>query len=260
MIVRILKLIFAMIYVFALSSTYYVVKGFLTGTKNAIQDRWALHCCNFFGVRFRTAPGSAPLQKNTRTMYLVNHRSWSDFFIHDELTDHCGSFLARLGVAIVFPVCYIMSFSMQTVWFFRRDALSRTATKEQRDAHRAKFYAWIDNQFKIAHRPGLIVYPEGHRMFDSPKPGKLKNGMINYAYSRSVPVQIIMSFGNENVINEKRISSKYHDNEIVTFNDKPINPKDFKSETEFFEAVNKRFDEVFLSVYNDHYAKTKKQN
>jgi hypothetical protein len=30
-----------------------------------------------------------------------------------------------------------------------------------------------------AYKPSLIVYPEGHRMFNSSKCGKLKDGMIN---------------------------------------------------------------------------------
>lgn len=41
-----------------------------------------------------------------------------------------------------------------------------------------RFYEWIDKKWGNSIRPNLIAYPEGHRMFDSAKPGKLKRGMI----------------------------------------------------------------------------------
>ncbi len=33
-------------------------------------------------------------------------------------------------------------------------------------------------RWKVARRPNLLVYPEGHRMFNAPKAGKLKIGLI----------------------------------------------------------------------------------
>jgi hypothetical protein len=40
----------------------------------------------------------------------------------------------------------------------------------------------IDHKWSIAYRPNLLVYPEGHRMFNANKAGKLKDGMINVKY------------------------------------------------------------------------------
>jgi hypothetical protein len=79
-----------------------------------------------------------------------------------------------------------MSRRLHTTWFFRRGTLPRTATKEERDANRTKFYKWLDEQFTLASRPNLLVYPEGHRMYDSPKPGELKDGMINVTVDKIV--------------------------------------------------------------------------
>jgi hypothetical protein len=47
-----------------------------------------------------------------------------------------------------------------------------------------------------------MVYPEGHRSAKN-ESLPLKRGMLHYAHSRGVPVQIIMSAGKEDVLNEK---------------------------------------------------------
>lgn len=60
-----------------------------------------------------------------------------------------------------------------------------------------RFYQWIDYRFEHSYRPNLLVYPEGHRMSDSGEPGKLKRGMISYAYKRKLDVQIGIAFGIE---------------------------------------------------------------
>jgi len=49
---------------------------------------------------------------------LGTHRSWADFSIHDMMCGYNCSFLSRLGVAIVFPLGWIMSFISSTVFFF----------------------------------------------------------------------------------------------------------------------------------------------
>lgn len=53
----------------------------------------------------------------------------------------------------------------------------------------------------------MLVYPEGHRMQGSTKVNinKIKTGMLKYAYRRQIPSQIFMSFGNEDIFDEKRL-------------------------------------------------------
>lgn len=36
-------------------------------------------------------------------------------------------------------------------------------------------------------------------------PTKMKTGMLKYAYRRKIPSQILMSFGNEQVFDEKKL-------------------------------------------------------
>lgn len=47
-----------------------------------------------------------------------------------------------------------------------------------------------------------------------------------YAYLRKIPVQIMMSFGNENVINEKKLKMGFEE-EIFYKIGKVIDPKDY---------------------------------
>jgi hypothetical protein len=79
-----------------------------------------------------------------------------------------------LAVAIVFPVAYIMSFLTKTTWFFKRGG-----SKDSREKRLTDLYKWLDKKWASSPRSHLLVYPEGHRMGNSTKPGKLKDGMIN---------------------------------------------------------------------------------
>lgn len=51
------------------------------------------------------------------------------------------------------------------------------------------FNKWIDRELEQSPQCGLIVYPEGHR---NTLPGALplKRGMLYYAHSRGLPVQV----------------------------------------------------------------------
>lgn len=52
-----------------------------------------------------------------------------------------------------------------------------------------KFNLWLDRQLSKAHQPSLLVYPEGTRSLrDASLP--LKRGMLRYAHSRRLPVQV----------------------------------------------------------------------
>lgn len=79
-------------------------------------------------------------------------------------------------VAIIFPFCYIFSQLLtRSVWFFRRGGSDLN-----------KFFLWLDKKYETCYRQNLLVYPEGHRMSDASKTGKLKTGMLRYAYERNI--------------------------------------------------------------------------
>ena len=104
--------------------------------------------------------------------------------------------------------------------------------------------------FAKSPRKSLLVYPEGHRMYEarSVDVAKLKTGMIRYAYSRQIPVQLGMSFGNENVMYEKRMEFNFGQKVFYRLGE-VINPADFEDEAVFLERVKLRFAEYFEESY-----------
>jgi hypothetical protein len=55
-----------------------------------------------------------------------------------------------------------------------------------------KFNSWIDACIEASPVPGICLFPEGHRS-RLPHSLPLKRGMLNYAYSRKMPVQVCCS-------------------------------------------------------------------
>ena len=55
---------------------------------------------------------------------------------------------------------------------------------------------------------------------------KMKTGMIRYAYREKIPVQMLMSFGNENIFNEKKLHLGWDQKVYYSFS-KVYNPTDF---------------------------------
>lgn len=58
-------------------------------------------------VKIEYLNDSAKINKNEKTMFLINHRSWGDFFVHDFITEYTGNFLSRFAVAIAMPISYL---------------------------------------------------------------------------------------------------------------------------------------------------------
>ncbi|EGR33898.1 hypothetical protein IMG5_032170, partial [Ichthyophthirius multifiliis] len=215
-------------------------------TMTKAQERWSSMTCNLLKVNLNKLPGSSDVCKDKKTIILFNHKTWSDFFVHDKILDYSANFLSRYMVALVMPFALFISPLMKSLWFFNR------GNGGKRDFE--KFYQWIDYKWNKSKRNNLLVYPEGHRMFNSVKPGILKKGMLRFAFDKQLPVQIAISMGNENLINEKKFIIT-RGSTISYFIDKLIFSKDYKDFDSFFQHVDKRFSELFFQVYKIHYNK-----
>lgn len=71
---------------------------------------------------------------------------------------------------------------------------------------------------------------------------------MQYAYSRKIPVQLGMSFGNENVMYEKRLEFNFGQNVYFRLGE-VIAPESFADENAFTEHVKRRFVEYFDECY-----------
>ena len=178
----------------------------------------------------------APLLTDRRCLYFCPHRSFADLFLHKYITRGLGATLSRAGMGVVFPMTWLTTRTDRSTWFFRRDK------------HRGvkAFYNWLDEQFDLCPLPGLIVYPEGHRHLDD-KPLPLMGGMINYAYSRKLPVQIISTHRTERVVDEKHWD--YQPGQTVHYRiEPPIDPGAFDSRVEFRDHISDLFERAYAEV------------
>eukprot|EP00743_Colponemidia_sp_Colp-15_P002558 GILK01002773.1.p1 GENE.GILK01002773.1~~GILK01002773.1.p1 ORF type:complete len:239 (-),score=37.67 GILK01002773.1:176-892(-) len=205
------------------------------------QAWWSKHICWLLGLRFEAMPDCKPLVSDQKVIYLVNHRSLADFFVHDVIVQHKASYLAREMVRAVFPLTFLATRYQNSIWFFRR------GIKNTRPY--TKFFAWLDEMWACPNtrRPGLVVYPEGHRN-TSPHPLRLKRGMIQYAYDRCIPVQIVLAFGLEEAVNENEFRVDTSGCLIRYTVDEPLFPNKYSSEDEFYEAVQERFNSKFYEM------------
>ena len=78
------------------------------------------------------------------------------------------------------------------------------------------FNKWIDEQLDSSPQPGLSVYPEGHRSTHG-ESLPLKRGMLYYAYSRKLPVQIVIGANKEAIISEKHCTARFNQTAVVGY-------------------------------------------
>ena len=174
------------------------------------------------------------LLKNEACLYLANHRSWADFFLDVVATDGRAQMLSRAAVAVAFPAFMLAVCVIRSVILFRRDNVKDFNA----------FNAMIESKIRASPVDGLIVYPEGHRSTRS-KPLPLKKGMLQFAWSRSMPVQVVASSGKEGVISEKANSARWGRRVVVAYST-PVRPADHADFEGFFAQVV----EEWVSTWN----------
>ncbi|GAX78532.1 hypothetical protein CEUSTIGMA_g5972.t1 [Chlamydomonas eustigma] len=168
----------------------------LIGPRKDMHD-WSEFMNWFFGVQYRQV-GEQSLHKGERCLYLSNHRSWADFFVDIYLTEGMAAPMSRNLVFYVFPFFMTSVSILKGIILFKRGVIE----------DKQKFNAWLDSKLDSSIRPSLLVYPEGHRSTRASSL-PLKRGMLHYAHSRKLPIQIIMTKGKEGVLSEKHMRASY---------------------------------------------------
>ncbi|GFR47784.1 hypothetical protein Agub_g9553, partial [Astrephomene gubernaculifera] len=205
------------------------------GKRNDMLE-WAKSLVRFFGVTV-LKEGESSLYRGGKCLYLCNHRSWADFFIDAYLTEGRAALMSRWLVYFVFPVFCTSCLILRGIVLFKRGTI----------ADKEAFNSWLDATLGRSHVPGLLVYPEGHRSL-KPASLPLKRGMLHYAFSRKIPVQIIITRGKEEVLSEKRMAVRFGRTLVTQFS-KVIEPGQFASFDAFFSAVQSTWDECWRGAY-----------
>jgi len=168
------------------------------------QVLWAEVSSTWLGVKRKKLPGSKEVYKGSRRcMFTSNHTSMADIFIMDFICEGRCSYLARYGVIIFCPLPMIVTWFMNSIWFFKRGG---------RGDNLEPFFKMLDRNFNyfITARYHLVCFPEGHRSV-KPYMLPLKEGMIRYAYERKILIQPITMVGVDNVMNEFTLRRSWGD-------------------------------------------------
>ncbi|KAL4452524.1 hypothetical protein ABPG75_008186 [Micractinium tetrahymenae] len=170
-------------------------------------------------------------------VYLFNHRSWGDFIVDQYVTEGRSLFMSRLAVLLVFPTFMGALKVLRSVITFKRGAI----------ADKEKFNRWIDEQRAASPQTGLSVYPEGHRSLqDVSLP--LKRGMLYYAHSRKLPVQVVIGANKEAIISEKHCTARLNQTAVVGYSE-PIITADYPDFESFWAKVQETWDAQWAAVF-----------
>ncbi|KAG2489453.1 hypothetical protein HYH03_012089 [Edaphochlamys debaryana] len=206
------------------------------GKRNDMLD-WGRGLVNFFAVTIYKV-GDGSLYKGGSCLYLCNHRSWADFFIDIYITEGRGAMMSRWLVFFVFPIFCSAVVTLKGIILFKRGTI----------ADKEKFNAWLDATLASSPVPGMLVYPEGHRSI-KPHSLPLKRGMLHYAFSRKLPVQVIITRGKDDVLSEKTMAVHWR-RQLVTSYGKVIKPSECASFDAFMHEVQTEWDKHWAEAYN----------
>eukprot|EP01024_Parvocaulis_polyphysoides_P058051 TRINITY_DN620_c0_g2_i1.p1 TRINITY_DN620_c0_g2~~TRINITY_DN620_c0_g2_i1.p1 ORF type:complete len:276 (-),score=28.95 TRINITY_DN620_c0_g2_i1:207-926(-) len=109
------------------------------------------------------------------------------------------------------------------------------------------FNLWVDELIDKSPCDGLIIFPEGTRG-QGLKSQPLKRGMLHYAYSRKLPVQIVISDGKEDVMQEKKWHIGFGKKVKVGYSE-IIESGDYEGFEDFLEKIQSVWDEMWQQVF-----------
>ena len=173
-------------------------------------------------------------------MYLANHRSWADFFVDVYILGGRAMIMSRMAVCYVFPIFMIPVSLVKGILLFKRNLV------RDKDA----FNSWLDEKRGESLLNAMLVYPEGHRNTNPTELLPIKRGMLHYAYTRKMLVQVCMSSGKEQVLSEKRLSVGFGVDVVTSFSE-PIDPNDHKDAASFIAEVQRSFEGHWRTVLKE---------
>ena len=172
--------------------------------------------------------------KKDKCIYLINHRSWADFWLDYDIVGGHSAYIARSLIKYILGGQALMPIVTKNIIFFNRD--------ETKNRH--KLYKKILDRLKIRN---IILYPEGTRNTkDYSKP--LKFGVIKLAYENNVPLQIIICKNKEKVFSLKKMEYNKNIN-CPYYVSKVIYPENFKKLDIFVKYIQNKWNESWNKIY-----------
>lgn len=153
------------------------------------------------------------------------------------VTEGRSLFMSRLAVVWVFPFFMTGIAAIRSVILFKRGSI----------ADKDKFNRWIDKKLVESPQSGLAVYPEGHRSTHG-ESLPLKRGMLHYAFSRKMPVQVVISSNKEAILSEKHQVARLGQTVAVGYSE-VIYPDNYENFERFMSKVQETWDSEWDTVF-----------
>jgi hypothetical protein len=107
---------FRFVYLYNIFPFYLLLVRFWSVDKP--QDLWEAHCSWVSGIKLHKHQDS--VEMGDGVMIASNHRNIADYFVHHCICRHTANTLSRAGLGMYFPLAYMITSLLGTVWYFRR--------------------------------------------------------------------------------------------------------------------------------------------
>ncbi|VVU94724.1 hypothetical protein CPAV1605_449 [seawater metagenome] len=204
-------------------------------TGKTLKYYFSKYMVKIFDVKLRQKEGSNPISKQKEIFFLVNHTSWSDFFIDHALTG--GTYLARWLALLGMTILSIYMWGVHGEEGFVRKKGSRKNIEDL-----------IMKVFKRTKNKQMIIYPEGTRNTTG-KIQELKWGLIKISYEKKIPCQILMVSNKDKVFNEKKrtvnsgINCDFYASTI-------IDPKNYNDLQSYYDGITKLWKKTWEKAFD----------
>jgi 1-acyl-sn-glycerol-3-phosphate acyltransferase len=186
---------------------------------------------------YRMTPNAVSHKKNI--IYFTNHRTFADFFIDSVVIDNTGTFISRYVMALVIPGGNIVKFITKNIEYFHR----------KQGKTNINHFECILKRIQDTGR-NIIIYPEGTRRHGCDYACDLKKGSIYYSYKNNSPIQFVITYGKDDIINEKKMISMSNVNAFVYYS--KVYDQDYekyKSMEEWCQYINSEWKTFFNTIY-----------
>ena len=203
---------------------------FLQTTYNCIYNKF---CCTLYRMT------STSISHKKNIIYFTNHRTIADYFIDSIVVNNIGTFVARKFAFIAIPGLFIFNLiTNMTESFHRKKGKTDICAFEK-----------ILKRIQDTDR-NIIIYPEGTRRHGCDYACDLKKGGIYYSYKNDSPIQFVITYGKDDILNEKKMRAMPNLSAFVYYS--KVYDQDhekYKSMEEWYEYVNSEWKTFFNMIY-----------
>jgi 1-acyl-sn-glycerol-3-phosphate acyltransferase len=159
-------------------------------------------------------------------IYFANHRvSFTDLFMDLAVVQYVGTFVSRYILLLAIPGVFIFNYITNMVELF----------------HRKQGKTDINNFEKMLKRiqetdRNILIYPEGTRRHGCDYACDLKKGSIYYSYKNDSPIQFVITYGKDDIANEKKLIAIPNLNAFVYYS--KVYEQDYENTNPWKNGIN----------------------